>query len=561
MLNNRSTISTTYSINSASSKQNTWSIQQEASAKVYLQEFQTYLSSILAKGVSVTRSTARQKLSRLNNLQFHELATDVYDELMRRTAEGHRSFLPVREDFHPRRNQARQKLATLISSKFRDLSSDVYHELKRRYPLLLTDPSAGAAVDDSDEEQAVTDDLESLMADLGNMVKPSDEPSASVVRSMDETRYKYELKIALMAKQIKSLQLTLNSTEQLDIKNRYEELNDKYNKLLNQHTEQQTAVQDVKNEIRILIDELKDLSEKNERLRIEKEQTEQRVRSITEEANSWKAKYESIRMKTMPSETPRDLFLIKPTAQGAIDQTTLMEYQRAMDSLMEASRSSSESDVLTSVRSVVMTCKTITTEVEAHELSRLLTEPDQSSLDELKKRFSTALSSLLSAAIGLAHGLGITPVSLLDAAAITLTMTIVDLVKLLGLGSKEGRVFNPHQLSRFLKNQTDHMVAAVQDLLSALRTNDKNLFDVITPIITIVSNLITTTKQTLQTTEGGRYRSKGMQILKELEKHNQKMMEIRKNSKPTNTAFKRSLAQESHEIAKHVKELVSLLEM
>lgn len=166
-----------------------------------------------------------------------------------------------------------------------------------------------------------------------------------------------------------------------------------------------------------------------------------------QKANSWKAKYESIRMKTMPSETPRDLFLIKPTAQGAIDQTTLMEYQRAMDSLMEASRSSSESDVLTSVRSVVMTCKTITTEVEAHELSRLLTEPDQSSLDEIKKRFSTALSSLLSAAIGLAHGLGITPVSLLDAAAITLTMTIVDLVKLLGLGSKEGRVFNPHQLS------------------------------------------------------------------------------------------------------------------
>jgi hypothetical protein len=89
------------------------------------------------------------------------------------------SFLPVREDFHPRRNQARQKLATLISSKFRDLSSDVYHELKRRYPLLSTEPSSGA-VDDSNEEQAVTDDLESLMADLGNMVKPSDDLPASV---------------------------------------------------------------------------------------------------------------------------------------------------------------------------------------------------------------------------------------------------------------------------------------------------------------------------------------------------------------------------------------------
>jgi len=28
-------------------------------------------------------------------------------------------FLPVRDDFHPKRNQARQKLATLSSNRFR----------------------------------------------------------------------------------------------------------------------------------------------------------------------------------------------------------------------------------------------------------------------------------------------------------------------------------------------------------------------------------------------------------------------------------------------------------
>ena len=43
-------------------------------------------------------------------------------------------FLPVREEFHPKRNQARQKLATLPTSRFEDLSSDVYFELVRRYP-------------------------------------------------------------------------------------------------------------------------------------------------------------------------------------------------------------------------------------------------------------------------------------------------------------------------------------------------------------------------------------------------------------------------------------------
>lgn len=99
-----------------------------------------------------SRSTARQKLTRLTIQQFHELSTDVYDELVRRNNEkegmsfkhypylprslNHPSvpFLPVREEFHPKRNQARQKLATLPTSRFEDLSSDVYFELSRRYP-------------------------------------------------------------------------------------------------------------------------------------------------------------------------------------------------------------------------------------------------------------------------------------------------------------------------------------------------------------------------------------------------------------------------------------------
>lgn len=45
-------------------------------------------------------------------------------------------FLPVRDEFHPKRNQARQKLATLPKTRFKDLSSDVFVELGRRYPEL-----------------------------------------------------------------------------------------------------------------------------------------------------------------------------------------------------------------------------------------------------------------------------------------------------------------------------------------------------------------------------------------------------------------------------------------
>ncbi|OCF44059.1 hypothetical protein I317_02012 [Kwoniella heveanensis CBS 569] len=109
-------------------------------ARVHWRALKEFLASWLEKESPTSRASAREKLTRLTKLQFQELSTDVFDELMRRTAvdngepEGNVPFLPVREDFHPKRNQARQKLATLPKNRFKDLASDVFYELRRRYP-------------------------------------------------------------------------------------------------------------------------------------------------------------------------------------------------------------------------------------------------------------------------------------------------------------------------------------------------------------------------------------------------------------------------------------------
>ncbi|KAI9449387.1 hypothetical protein F5148DRAFT_1247904 [Russula earlei] len=113
-------------------------------ARTHYEELSKYLASYLAKEPANSRSTARQKLTRLTRQQFQELSTDVYDELIRRKTNSDNNqvpFLPVRDEFHPKRNQARQKLATLPPSRFRDLSSDVYYELLRRYPEFKEEPS------------------------------------------------------------------------------------------------------------------------------------------------------------------------------------------------------------------------------------------------------------------------------------------------------------------------------------------------------------------------------------------------------------------------------------
>lgn len=122
-------------------------VDPRAVARTHFDELHRYLASYLAKEPANSRSTARQKLTRLTKQQFQELSTDVYDELVRRknnTSDNEVPFLPVREDFHPKRNQARQKLATLPTSRFKDLSSDVYYELARRYPEFKDEvPDAG----------------------------------------------------------------------------------------------------------------------------------------------------------------------------------------------------------------------------------------------------------------------------------------------------------------------------------------------------------------------------------------------------------------------------------
>ncbi|KAI0966467.1 hypothetical protein F4678DRAFT_466538 [Xylaria arbuscula] len=107
-----------------------------------------YLASTSKDGrANPPPNKARDKLLRLSSVQFLELSTDVFDELMRRQIKrpppgappnaGPPPYLQPEPNFHPKRNQARQKLSTLGSPRFRDLATDVFCELERRIPAFV----------------------------------------------------------------------------------------------------------------------------------------------------------------------------------------------------------------------------------------------------------------------------------------------------------------------------------------------------------------------------------------------------------------------------------------
>jgi hypothetical protein len=110
-----------------------------------------------------------------------------------------------------------------------------------------------------------------------------------------------------------------------------------------------------------------------------------------------------------------------------------------------------------------MACKSITTEVEDYEVKVGLSSANQQSLYDIKSRFSDELTNLLTAAKNYAGGAGISPVSLVDAAAGNLTSTIVDLVKLLGMrpihDSEKMSHENNVQSLAAMKNEKENLIS------------------------------------------------------------------------------------------------------
>jgi len=136
----RSSNGTTMSLEGQRRKQ----LMMEDNLTQHYTELKDFLASTLRdEKTNGKPNRARDKLLRLSPVQFQELSTDVYDELLRRKVhdklppserEKRPAFLLPKENFHPKRNQARQKLSTLPIARFTALATDVFFELERRFP-------------------------------------------------------------------------------------------------------------------------------------------------------------------------------------------------------------------------------------------------------------------------------------------------------------------------------------------------------------------------------------------------------------------------------------------
>jgi len=81
------------------------------------------------------------------------------------------------------------------------------------------------------------------------------------------------------------------------------------------------------------------------------------------------------------------------------------------------------------MKSIVISCKTITEDIENYENSTDLRNDDRDHLDDLKNYLSEALTTLMTAAKSYATSQGKTPVPDLEDSLLSLTDTVVDLIR------------------------------------------------------------------------------------------------------------------------------------
>ncbi|CAG8568124.1 289_t:CDS:10 [Acaulospora morrowiae] len=482
--------------------------------------------------------------------------------------------------------------------------------------------------------------LDSLMADLGDMIdkKQNGANSGRVIdgySDIDKIRSDYELRVATLQKRIKELETELsakngsitNNSRIQELEKQLEEqkeLNEKQASRLVQLEQKLEESDQQQQEVETILESFQSLSGKYDELCSEKDQDATRIKDLTTEVNEWKSKYEKIKIELRNLKATSSFFreapkvdIVKdnslaPTPDGAIVESKIVAYQVAIDDLLRAGRSDAPANVLIAMKSIVIACKSITEDVDEYEQNRasLMKTEDKDKLHALKSKLSATLTNLMTAAKNHATGYGISPVSLLDAAASHLTASIVDLVKLVKLkrtGGRDANKINPEpplpfktpseplspppprtndpepkdvedsngrsgvdidELKDFLERQTEAIVQAIQTLLAAIRNQSygNELTDNINTITTIVLNVIAVCRDSFGSSSGAPYRVRGETVLKELENSVDKLDEMREtimnNSEDflSNKASKQRLASASFEIAKFTKELVGLID-
>jgi hypothetical protein len=194
------------------------------------------------------------------------------------------------------------------------------------------------------------------------------------------------------------------------------------------------VTEEVRKEATEFLNQMKVISERADHSFEREEKLNQEIQKLHDEVKEWKSRYAKAKT-TIRSIRASSLGLQAPTAgglfggkdanlvdtKGLVKAVHLTKFQIAIDEVLRVARGINYAQSLDIVKSVVVATRTLTQDLDEDHSEEVL---------RLKSRISATANNLTTAAKNHAVGCGLSPVSLVDAAASHLTASVIELVKL-----------------------------------------------------------------------------------------------------------------------------------
>lgn len=222
-------------------------------------------------------------------------------------------------------------------------------------------------------------------------------------------------------------------------KGRYEDLRQENEELQRELQDQQKVTNEVRQEAFAFLNEMKALSDRSGQSWEREEKLVQQVHRLEEEVSEWKSRYARTKTQLRTLRTTSMGMAIHPPDagqyakdgslsrdDGLVKDVHVTKFQIAIDGVLRTARTGEPQGVIDSMKSVVAAvrdiCQDITDSVSSDDEL-------QQQRAKLRSNVSGTANNFITASKNYAQSNGVSPISLLDAAASHLAAAVVELVR------------------------------------------------------------------------------------------------------------------------------------
>jgi hypothetical protein len=285
----------------------------------------------------------------------------------------------------------------------------------------------------SSNERQEWDDLR---LDLESKVSKAEDLNSSLQHELERVRAEHES----MERDLRGqLDEAASASGDADLVARYAELEIKHQSLQSELQKQEQLTQEVRREASEFLMEMKTLTAQSHSNWEREEQLSNNVHRLETEVNEWKHRYAKAKSQLRHLRTssggisdrgPDASVLAKEhelvQVDGVVKDIHVTKFQMAIDELLRVARFEDAQDVLAHVKSVLMAVRYMIQDVDQAPVP---VDGSATLRMKAKGRVSATANNMITAARNFASSSGLSPVSLLDAAASHLCTAVVELVR------------------------------------------------------------------------------------------------------------------------------------